>query len=68
MYGKKDEVALVLFGSRETKNNLAEDGYVNISVAAPIQEPSIKLLEMLETLVPGEQKADCTLLYDVYAL
>nr|XP_014030197.1 unnamed protein product [Salmo salar] len=56
----KDELALVLFGSDDTKNNLAKDGqYQNISVHRQLMIPNFELLEEIQNDVhPGSQQAD----------
>uniref|UniRef100_A0A673XTN3 X-ray repair cross-complementing protein 5 n=1 Tax=Salmo trutta TaxID=8032 RepID=A0A673XTN3_SALTR len=56
----KDELALVLFGSDNTKNNLAKDGqYQNISVHRQLMIPNFELLEEIQNDVhPGSQQAD----------
>ncbi|KAL7882043.1 hypothetical protein AOLI_G00088920 [Acnodon oligacanthus] len=56
----KDELALVLFGTDETKNPLAEDGqYQNICVLRHLMLPDFELLEEIENqLQPGSQHAD----------
>ncbi|XP_055733495.1 X-ray repair cross-complementing protein 5 isoform X2 [Salvelinus fontinalis] len=56
----KDELGLVLFGSDNTKNNLAKDGqYQNISVHRHLMIPNFELLEEIQNDVhPGSQQAD----------
>ncbi|XP_036425579.1 X-ray repair cross-complementing protein 5 [Colossoma macropomum] len=56
----KDELALVLFGTDETKNPLAQDGqYQNICVHRHLMLPDFELLEEIEDqLQPGSQHAD----------
>ncbi|KAL7865398.1 hypothetical protein SRHO_G00106450 [Serrasalmus rhombeus] len=56
----KDELALVLFGTDETKNPLAQDGqYQNICVHRHLMLPDFELLEEIENqLQPGSQHAD----------
>nr|XP_055071821.1 X-ray repair cross-complementing protein 5 [Misgurnus anguillicaudatus] len=56
----KDEVALVLFGTDETKNRLAKDGqYQNITVHRQLMMPDFELLEEIQNeLQPGGQQAD----------
>ncbi|EGC29713.1 hypothetical protein DICPUDRAFT_158675 [Dictyostelium purpureum] len=58
IYSKKDELGLVLIGTKGTKNNLQDDGYQHITVASDIEEPSIETLKYLENLGPGESKGD----------
>uniref|UniRef100_A0A8C7LLL7 X-ray repair cross-complementing protein 5 n=1 Tax=Oncorhynchus mykiss TaxID=8022 RepID=A0A8C7LLL7_ONCMY len=59
----KDELGLVLFGSDNTKNNLAKDDqYQNISVHRHLMIPNFELLEEIQNDVqPGSQQADCIL-------
>uniref|UniRef100_A0A8C7CPH0 X-ray repair complementing defective repair in Chinese hamster cells 5 n=1 Tax=Oncorhynchus kisutch TaxID=8019 RepID=A0A8C7CPH0_ONCKI len=56
----KDELGLVLFGSDNTKNNLAKDDqYQNISVHRQLMIPNFELLEEIQNDVhPGSQQAD----------
>uniref|UniRef100_A0A8B9KR12 X-ray repair cross-complementing protein 5 n=1 Tax=Astyanax mexicanus TaxID=7994 RepID=A0A8B9KR12_ASTMX len=56
----KDELALVLFGTDNTKNPLAQDGqYQNISIHRHLMMPDFNLLEEIENeLHPGSQHAD----------
>ncbi|KAM9977506.1 hypothetical protein ACTFIR_011373 [Dictyostelium discoideum] len=58
IYGKKDQLGLVLIGTKGTKNNLQDDGYQHITVVSDIEEPSIETLKYLENLAPGESKGD----------
>ncbi|KAB1279335.1 X-ray repair cross-complementing protein 5 [Camelus dromedarius] len=59
----KDEIALVLFGTDDTKNALAgEDQYQNITVHRHLLLPDFDLLEDIENKIqPGSQQADCIL-------
>jgi hypothetical protein len=52
-------LALVLYGSSRTENKLKDDGYQNIEVIAPLEEPSVKHLAKIDGLEPGKQNADC---------
>ncbi|KAL0985687.1 hypothetical protein UPYG_G00160500 [Umbra pygmaea] len=56
----KDELALVLFGSDTTKNNLATDGqYQNISVHRRLMIPDFELLEEIQNDIhPCSHQAD----------
>ncbi|XP_066542697.1 X-ray repair cross-complementing protein 5 [Hoplias malabaricus] len=56
----KDELALVLFGTDDTKNPLAQDGqYQNICVHRHLMLPDFHLLEEIENqLQPGSEHAD----------
>ncbi|KAJ8253021.1 hypothetical protein GJAV_G00208260 [Gymnothorax javanicus] len=56
----KDELALVLFGTDDTKNPLAGDGqYQNIFVRRHLMMPDFELLEDIQNeLQPGSQQAD----------
>ncbi|KAI6661517.1 X-ray repair cross-complementing protein 5-like [Oopsacas minuta] len=48
-YPTKDEFALVLFGTRETANDLADDdgNYANISIVQKFSQPDLPLLQYL---------------------
>ncbi|NXQ49922.1 XRCC5 protein, partial [Catharus fuscescens] len=56
----KDEVAVVLFGTNGTCNNLAsEDQYQNITVHRPLQLPDFDLLEDIQDAIKaGSEQAD----------
>lgn len=56
----KDELALVLFGTDNTKNPLAQDGqYQNISIHRHLMMPDFNLLEEIANeLHPGSQHVD----------
>uniref|UniRef100_A0A8C3TYC8 X-ray repair cross-complementing protein 5 n=1 Tax=Catharus ustulatus TaxID=91951 RepID=A0A8C3TYC8_CATUS len=56
----KDEVAVVLFGTNGTCNNLAsEDQYQNITVHRPLQLPDFDLLEDIQDVIKaGSEQAD----------
>lgn len=60
----KDEVAVVLFGTDGTRNDLASgDQYQNITVHRSLMLPDFDLLEDIQTVIqPGSQQADCILL------
>ena len=64
----KDEISLVLFGTNDTANDLAEmdDGsYENITVARPLGSVDWDLLQyVLNDITPGNQSADCILFTD----
>ncbi|XP_076602838.1 X-ray repair cross-complementing protein 5-like [Chaetodon auriga] len=56
----KDELALVLFGTDSTKNQLDQDGqYQNITVHRHLMMPDFELLEEIENQIhPESQQAD----------
>ncbi|XP_039247751.2 X-ray repair cross-complementing protein 5-like [Styela clava] len=56
----KDEVALVLFGTEDTLNNLADDdgGYQNITVSRPLGISGFDLLEDISKIHPGPKETD----------
>lgn len=56
----KDEIALVLFGTDDTKNALADgDQYQNITVHRHLMLPDFDLLEDIDSKIqPGSQQAD----------
>uniref|UniRef100_A0A8C9ELL3 X-ray repair cross complementing 5 n=1 Tax=Pavo cristatus TaxID=9049 RepID=A0A8C9ELL3_PAVCR len=60
----KDEVALVLFGTDGTKNDLASrDQYQNITVHRSLMLPDFDLLGDIQNMIQlGSQQADCILL------
>ncbi|KYQ93240.1 ATP-dependent DNA helicase [Tieghemostelium lacteum] len=58
IYGKKDELGLVLIGTKDTKNNLQKDGYQHITVVCDIEEPKIETLKFLDNLGPGQSRGD----------
>lgn len=60
----KDEVAVVLFGTNGTRNDLAgEDQYQNITVHRPLQLPDFNLLEDIQDVIKaGSEQGDCILL------
>lgn len=60
----KDEVAVVLFGTDGTKNNLASRyQYQNITVHRSLMLPDFDLLEDIQnTIQLGSEQADCILL------
>ena len=64
----KDELALVLFGTDSTKNQLAQDGqYQNITVHRNLTIPDFELLEEIENQIhPESEQADCILLLDTF--
>ncbi|CAB4037570.1 X-ray repair cross-complementing 5-like [Paramuricea clavata] len=60
----KDEVALVLFGTEETENVLADDsgGYENVKVVKKFSPPDQELLQYVhDGIIPGNEEADCIL-------
>ncbi|CAI9621120.1 unnamed protein product [Staurois parvus] len=56
----KDEIAVVLFGTDDTENPLADgDQYQNISVQRHLMLPDFQLLEEIQNVIqPGDQQAD----------
>ncbi|XP_063790031.1 X-ray repair cross-complementing protein 5 isoform X2 [Pseudophryne corroboree] len=60
----KDEIALVLFGTNDTNNALADrDQYQNITVQRHLMLPDFDLLEEIQNVIqPGDEQADCILL------
>ncbi|EFA77444.1 ATP-dependent DNA helicase [Heterostelium album PN500] len=58
LYGKKDELGVVLIGTKETKNNLQKDGYHHITTQTEIEEPTLETLKFLEQLKPGQSRGD----------
>ncbi|NXX79753.1 XRCC5 protein, partial [Urocolius indicus] len=56
----KDEVAVVLFGTDDTRNDLAsEDQYQNITVHRSLRLPDFDLLEDIQDVIkPGSEQAD----------
>ncbi|KAF4796948.1 X-ray repair cross-complementing protein 5 [Turdus rufiventris] len=56
----KDEVAVVLFGTNGTRNDLAsEDQYQNITVHRPLQLPDFDLLEDIQDVIKaGSEQGD----------
>jgi ATP-dependent DNA helicase 2 subunit 2 len=58
--GAKDEIGLVLFGTHETRNELAEshEGYENITVLRNITTPDLELLRQIENITPGDRDGD----------
>ena len=59
----KDELAVVLFGTDSTKNQLDQDDqYQNITVHRHLMVPDFELLEEIENQIhPESQQADCIL-------
>ncbi|KAM5152519.1 X-ray repair cross-complementing protein 5 [Mantella aurantiaca] len=56
----KDEIAVVLFGTDDTDNSLADgDQYQNISVQRHLMLPDFELLDEIQNVIePGTQQAD----------
>eukprot|EP01104_Vermistella_antarctica_P009440 TRINITY_DN242_c2_g1_i1.p1 TRINITY_DN242_c2_g1~~TRINITY_DN242_c2_g1_i1.p1 ORF type:complete len:766 (-),score=263.58 TRINITY_DN242_c2_g1_i1:75-2372(-) len=52
LFSKKDEVGIVLFGTKDTVNDLSEEGYENITVLQGIQPPDIGSVRELEGVEP----------------
>lgn len=59
--GAKDEVGLILFGTEDTKNDLAADGYNHVVVLRDIITPDVEFLRQVENIRPGGADGDCTL-------
>lgn len=59
----KDEVAVILFGTDGTRNDLASgDQYQNITVHRSLMLPDFDLLEDIQDVIkPDSEKADCIL-------
>ena len=56
----KDELALILYGSGETNNDLAdENNYQNINVAFPLSSANWHLFEEIQKITPNNNSADC---------
>lgn len=57
----KDEMSLVLFGTADTDNPLADgDSYENISVVRPMGVADFDLLEYVQNEIqPSDISADC---------
>ena len=60
----KDEIALILFGTPDTANDLADDdSYNNITVARPIGAVDWDLLQYVQTDIhPSTLSGDCILI------
>lgn len=60
----KDEIALVLFGTTETKNPLANGKcYENITIKRPMGIADLELLQMVQNDIQATtQSADCILM------
>ncbi|CAF1376694.1 unnamed protein product [Adineta ricciae] len=55
----KDELALILYGSDESNNDLAdEDNYRNINVVFPLSPANWHLFEEIQKIKPGNNPAD----------
>jgi len=61
----KDEIALILVGSDETDNPLADgDTYQNISIANPLGIVDFDFLQLVQNDVkPSASSADCILVF-----
>jgi len=60
----KDEIALILFGTPDTANDLSSGGeeYANISIARPLEPVNWDQLQYIDRhLTPGNMSADCIL-------
>ena len=60
----KDEIALILFGTPDTDNPLADgECYENITIAQPMDVASFELLETVQNNIqPSKVSADCILM------
>ncbi|XP_065844073.1 X-ray repair cross-complementing protein 5-like [Oscarella lobularis] len=58
--GSKDEIGLVLFGTRETDNPLAESGgYDHVTLAHKLAAPSLDFLKLIQNeITPGNEDGD----------
>ena len=57
--GKPEYVAVVLFGTRETRNPLSDAGYTRVFVLQDLELVSASMLKTIATVSPGEQDGDC---------
>ena len=59
----KDEVALVLFGTPDTDNPLADgESYENITISRPLGVADFEMLQQVQTdITPSDVSADCIL-------
>lgn len=58
----KDELALILYGSDESNNDLAdEDNYRNINVVFPLSPANWHLFEEIQKIKSGNNQADRSL-------
>ena len=56
----KDELALILYGTDETNNDLAdENNYQNINVVFSLSPANWLLFEEIQKITPGNNPADC---------
>ena len=56
----KDELGLILYGTDESDNDLAdESNYQHISVRFPLGPVNWRLFEEIQKIAPGNQPADC---------
>ena len=56
----KDELALILYGTEASENDLAdEENYQHISVAFSLAPANWRLFEAIQKISPGNQPADC---------
>lgn len=55
----KDELALILYGTDESRNDLAdESNYQYISIQFPLGLPNWHMFEEIQKIQPGHQQAD----------
>jgi ATP-dependent DNA helicase 2 subunit 2 len=56
----KDELALILYGTDETNNDLAdENNYQNINLVFSLSPANWQLFEEIQKIRPGNNPADC---------
>eukprot|EP01102_Stenamoeba_stenopodia_P012456 TRINITY_DN3947_c0_g2_i1.p1 TRINITY_DN3947_c0_g2~~TRINITY_DN3947_c0_g2_i1.p1 ORF type:complete len:754 (+),score=228.50 TRINITY_DN3947_c0_g2_i1:208-2469(+) len=58
LFGPKDEIGVVLFGTKGTKNHLEADGYNNITTLRDIVIPDLALLKKIEEIKGEGARAD----------
>lgn len=63
LFSKKDEVALILFGTKDTENELAEGNpgqYLHVSVRHPLEVPTLDFLTSIDDIKCEENEGDWT--------
>ncbi len=60
LHHPKDDVSVVLFGTRETNNALEHLGYEHVVTLRGMSAPDVDLLKLLDAVSPGETEGDCT--------
>ncbi|PRP79754.1 hypothetical protein PROFUN_12616 [Planoprotostelium fungivorum] len=60
MFGSKDEIGIVLFGCKETKNELneSEGGYEHVQVLKSIGFPDVSMLKSIQEIERGGDQGD----------